>query len=186
MEAVHSKTLSLPLASLPEEEKFSYQICSTLPDSYSSPLKENSKCKSSTQQKLTKTASPKGKSDHVGVGATRRYRRNYTTVITTPPKQQAEVSPLIAKLHTELDKRFSVLDDKAMPATLKPIKSKKANMIMRLIEHSAAGEQEKLEQVLSSSSTTVQEKKALVNLEDQYGRSPLFYAVYRGNCGVEV
>ena len=96
-------------------------------------------------------------------------------------KSQDDPAGIVERLQTELDKRFSVLDERTTQAELKEIKGKNAKLIMKLIAYSTTEDEEKLEHLYKSQCATAQDKRLLTNLEDQYARTALFYAIYKGN-----
>jgi hypothetical protein len=112
------------------------------------------------------------------------YKRNFTTMLMRQKTQDESVG-VVAKLQTELDKRFSVLDDRTISTELKNIEGKKEKLTMKLINYSVAGDEKKLEHLYKAYCTTTQDKKQLINLEDQYSRTALFYAIYKSTYHIK-
>jgi len=117
---------------------------------------------------------------------TEKQVKNSKTMSGVPPeilKPKTSVSPnkiYLTKLQNEMNRDFSLSsigeEDKVLNTETG---FDDESLVSQFIVSATAGELTKLEQTLSQNCATVLDKKCLINSEDQYGRSALFYTVYQ-------
>lgn len=136
-----------------------------------------------------------------GIATHEGYRRTRNFATTTPHKggvglllwsssgidDEAARNVILRKSQEELNRDFSPTEGKEGAKACRlslPRDEAMARIVHLFIAAAAAGRADRLEQYLSINCSTALDRKYLVNSEDEFGRSSIFYAVYNRNIVV--
>jgi len=98
---------------------------------------------------------------------------SYRSLVKSPPKQQSKDSEL-QKTQEEMNKGF------VNEREIKVVNKENLKLKFELLKHAEGGEVTKIEQLLNAVCRTQLDRRLLIDGEDQYGRSAIFYALYKG------
>ena len=83
-------------------------------------------------------------------------------------------------MQEEIAKKFKLIGNRVDENELKEIETNVTGFKMELLAYSGTGQKNKAEQLLIVNCATMVDKKCLVNFEDQFKRSGIFYAIFKG------
>lgn len=93
-------------------------------------------------------------------------------------QERKKADDSLSKAREEINKQFP--GSGAEQRAVKSAGKESSETVVKLFKYSNAGETGKVEQLLNAVCKTLLDKRRLVNSGDQFGRSPIFYAMFKG------